>query len=177
VTTARTEALWPRVPPKRLREELQHDDSDDLARRRAVILLSLAGMAGMAAVTALQTGIIRHLPDPPGPFDSDKVNSSETAYRWGLPDGPIALASLGLNVALAALGEPDRARKQPWIPLAAAVKAGVEAAAASWYFYQMPAKEKAWCPYCIGGALANIGIAAATVPEARRAWRELRRHR
>jgi hypothetical protein len=41
--------------------------------------------------------------------------------------------------------------------------------AASWYFYQMPAKEKAWCGYCILGAIANIGIAALTLPEARKA--------
>jgi hypothetical protein len=44
-----------------------------------------------------------------------------------------------------------------------------EALAASWYFYQMPAKEKAWCGYCILGALANIAIAALTIPEAREA--------
>jgi hypothetical protein len=33
----------------------------------------------------------------------------------------------------------------------------------------MPAKEKAWCGYCISGALANIAIAALTIPEAREA--------
>jgi hypothetical protein len=49
------------------------------------------------------------------------------------------------------------------------VKAAGEAVAASWYFYQMPAKEKAWCGYCIVGAIANIGIAALTIPEARKA--------
>jgi hypothetical protein len=35
-----------------------------------------------------------------------------------------------------------------------------EAVAAGWYFYQMPAKEKAWCGYCVSGALANLAIAA-----------------
>jgi hypothetical protein len=48
------------------------------------------------------------------------------------------------------------------------VKAAGEAMVASWYFYQMPAKEKAWCGYCILGAVANIGIAALTIPEARK---------
>jgi len=53
-------------------------------------------------------------------------------------------------------------------PLVAALKAAGEAGS-SWYFYQMPAKEKAWCGYCIVGALANIGIAVLTIPEARKA--------
>ncbi len=38
----------------------------------------------------------------------------------------------------------------------------------------MPAKKKAWCGYCIVGALANFGIAALTLPEAKKALGELR---
>jgi hypothetical protein len=38
----------------------------------------------------------------------------------------------------------------------------------------MPAKEKAWCGYCVVGALANIGIAALTVPEAKKALEVIR---
>jgi hypothetical protein len=34
----------------------------------------------------------------------------------------------------------------------------------------MPAKEKKWCAYCIVGAAANVGIAALSLMEARRAW-------
>lgn len=167
------ERVWPKLSPPELRAELQRGDSDDLKRRRGVILLSLVGMTSMAAVSLLQTGIVRHLPDPPSDaFDSDRVNSSDTAYRFGVPDGTYALASLAANVPLAALGGQDRARRQPWIPIAAAVKATIEAAAASWYFYQMPAKEKAWCGYCVTGALANVAIAALTWPEARRAMAE-----
>jgi uncharacterized membrane protein len=126
----------------------------------------------MAAVTLLQTGIVKHLPDPPLPgFNSDKVNSSDTAYALRIPDGTLSLASLAVNVPLSALGGKDRAEKHPWIPIAFAVKAGIEAAAASWYFYQMPAKEKAWCPYCILGTLANLGILALAIPEASKALR------
>jgi hypothetical protein len=33
-------------------------------------------------------GLVKHLPDPPLPgFDSDRVNSSDTAYKFGAPDG------------------------------------------------------------------------------------------
>jgi uncharacterized membrane protein len=158
------------IEPQRLRRELQEDESAELWRRRTVIGFSLFGIASMGAVTLLQTGIIEHLPDPPfGNFDSDRVNSSDTAYRFGLPDGPVSLASLALNIPIAAFGGASRVRKYPWVSVLAAAKAAAEAVAAGWYFYQMPAKEKAWCGYCIAGALANIAVAALTIAEAREA--------
>ncbi len=129
----------------------------------------------MSAVSMLQTGIVSHLPDPPlDSFDSDQVNSSETAYALGVPDGTLSLAALAANVPLAALGGADRARRTPWVPVIAAAKAGVEAAAAGWYFYQMPAKEKKWCGYCITGAAANLGIFLLSLPEAVKAISVLR---
>jgi uncharacterized membrane protein len=136
----------------------------------------MMGMASMAVVSLLQTGVVRHLPDLPiEGFNSDKVNSSDTAYALGIPDGALSLASLAVNVPIAAFGGADRSQRAPWIPLAAAAKAGIEAVIAGWYFYQMPAKEKAWCPYCITGALANFAIFALTIPEALRAARALRK--
>jgi len=132
-------------------------------------------MGAMTAVSLFQTGIVKHLPDPPLPgFDSDKVNSSDTAYMLGVPDGTLSLASLAANIPLAAFGGATRAQEQPLVPLLAAGKSTVEAIIAGWYFYQMPTKEKAWCGYCIVGALANIGIAALTLPEAKEALAALR---
>lgn len=160
---------------QQLRRELQRGETDDLWRRRAIIGLSLVGVGAMAAVSLFQTGVIKHLPDPPVEgFDSDKVNSSDTAYMLGVPDGTISLASLAANIPLAAFGGSNRAQEEPLVPLIAAGKAAVEAAIAGWYFYQMPAKEKAWCGYCITGALANFGIAALSLPEAKRALAALR---
>lgn len=128
----------------------------------------------MTAVTLFQTGVVKHLPDPPiDGFDSDKVNSSDTAFALGVPDGALSLASLAANIPLAAFGGENRAEKMPLVPLAAAAKGVVEAAVAGWYFYQMPTKEKAWCGYCIVGALANWGIAALTLPEAKKALESL----
>ena len=74
-----------------LRKELQDGTGEDLNYRRGIIALSLIGMGAMTAVTLLQTGIVKHLPDPPLPdFDSDKVNSSDTAYALGVPDGAMS---------------------------------------------------------------------------------------
>ncbi|MCA1635714.1 MAG: vitamin K epoxide reductase family protein [Acidobacteria bacterium] len=163
------------IGPHQLRNELQQGETRGLKRRRAIIGLSLLGMGAMSAVSLLQTGIVKHLPDPPlKSFDSDKVNSSDTAYMLGVPDGTLSLASLAANIPIAAFGGADRASQQPLIPLIAAGKAAVEAAIAGWYFYQMPAKEKRWCGYCITGALANLGIFALTLPEARQALSTLR---
>ena len=155
-----------------LRRELQNGNSKDLNTRRGIIGLSLVGIAAMTAVTLLQTGIVRHLPDPPiEGFDSDKVNSSDTAYALGVPDGALSLASLAANIPLAAFGGENRAETMPLVPIAAAAKATVEAAVAGWYFYQMPTKEKKWCGYCIVGAMTNFGIAALSLMEAKKAWK------
>lgn len=155
-----------------LRRELQKGDNENLKLRRGIIALSLLGMGAMTAVSLFQTGIVKHLPDPPLPdFDSDKVNSSDTAYALGVPDGTISLAGLAANIPLAAFGGGDRTEKMPLVPLAAAAKASVEAVVAGWYFYQMPTKEKKWCGYCILGAAANVGIAALTLMEAKNAWK------
>jgi hypothetical protein len=60
-----------KLTPQQLRQQLQREDAPDLKRRRDIIAWSLVGMATMAAVTLLQTGIVKHLPDPQfGNFDS-----------------------------------------------------------------------------------------------------------
>ena len=158
-----------------LRSQLQHSTDPDLRRRRAITLTSLAGMSSMALVSLLQTGIIEHLPDPPlDSFDSDRVNSSDTAYALGVPDGTLSLAGLAMNVPIAAYGGVSRSERTPYVPIAAAVKSGIEAIAAGWYFYQMPTKEKKWCAYCIAGAIANFTVFGLTLPEAAKAWKHLR---
>lgn len=158
----------------RLRADLTRGSTGELARRRGIVGLSLVGMAAMTPVTLLQTGLVKHLPDPPLPrFHSDETNLSDVAYQWGVPDGTLALASLAVNIPLAALGKSDRAREKPWVPLLAAAKAAVDAVGAGWYFYRMLSGKEPWCPYCIIGALANGGILALALPEARAALQAL----
>ena len=139
--------------------------------RRAIVASSLVGMGSMAIVSMFQTGIIRHLPDPPlESFHSDKVNSSSTAYGYGMPDGPITLGMHAANLALAAAGPPGRARERPWLPLLAAGFAGAQAAVAAKYlFHQMPKVDRAWCGYCITDALAHFATFAFTLPETAKA--------
>lgn len=164
------------ISPRWIAQARQYRNSRAVTgRRRVVAGLSLVGIASMAATSLLQTGVIKHLPDPPLPgFDSDKVNLSRAAFPWGVPDGTLALLSFAVNLPLAAYGGVDRAQNRPWIPLAAGIKSVLDVAVSGWYLFQMPTREKAWCGYCLAAAVANVGILLATLPEARRAAQRLR---
>ena len=76
------------MDPTQLSLELRHGQSPDLKRRRWIIGLSLLGVAAGQMVSLYQTGIIKHLPDPPlDVFNSDKVDASDYAYkRMDTPD-------------------------------------------------------------------------------------------
>jgi len=146
-----------------------------LDERQLTLGLSLVGLASMTAVSLLQTGVVKHLPDPPLPcFASDKVNLSDDAFPLGIPDGLIGLLSFAANLPLAAYGPRDRARTVPWLPLVGTAKALVDGVVSAYYFYKMPTSEKAWCPYCIVGAVMNWTILALALPEARRALATVR---
>jgi uncharacterized membrane protein len=116
------------------------------------------------------------LPDPPiKGFDSDKVNASDTAYGWGMPDAPLSILSHAFNIVLASIGGAGRAQRQPWVPLAAVAAAAPSAAVSAKYlFFQMPVKERGWCPYCIVDALTHIASFGFTLWEGGRARRLLR---
>lgn len=103
-----------------LSQSLRHGSGPLLARRRMVVGASLAAMASLGVVALYQMGILPHLPDPPLPgFDADKVHGSSEAYaRLAVPDAMLGLGSYAITTALAAMGGPDRAATQPWIPLA-----------------------------------------------------------
>jgi uncharacterized membrane protein len=159
------------MSPGEVRRELREGNTDDLRRRRTIIGLSMVGLGIAAAASLLQTGVIKHLPDPPvGNFNADRVMTSDPAYQFGVPDAAIALTGFAANVPLAAWGGSERTTEQPIVPLIATGKAAVEAAAAAWYFYQMPVKLKTWCGYCIVSAGVYAAIFALTLPEAKKAF-------
>jgi uncharacterized membrane protein len=159
---------------RQLRRDLQRGNTTHLKLRRAIIGTSVVGMASMLPVTMLQTGIVHHLPDPPiKGFHSDAANSSLIAYKFGVPDGAVAVASFAVNIPIAAFGGADRARTKPLIPFIAAAKAAIDAATSAWYFNEMR-RGKKWCPYCIVGSLGSVAVFLLTLPEARAAWQQIR---
>lgn len=171
------EALSGDMEPRELQRRMQNDESRNMRLRRGAVMVSLAGIASMAIVSLYQTGRVRHLPDPPTRwphFHSDKVNASEEAFGYGMPDGPITLVAHAVNLALASAGPPDRAKSRPWLPLlAAALSAPQAAVAAKYLFYQMPQVDEAWCPYCVLDALTHFATLGLVAPEAVEAARNL----
>lgn len=165
---------WNEIDPQTLRRDLQEGRTLALSCRRGIVALSLIGMLSTALVSLFQMGLLRHLPDPPiRRFHSDKVNSSYRAHQYGIPDGTISLAIHALNVVLAAIGGREHARRSPWLPLAAAAKAAIQAGITARYlFHQMPVVERTWCGYSIVDALAHVGTFALSLPEAYDAYRK-----
>ncbi|MBA3771270.1 MAG: vitamin K epoxide reductase family protein [Ramlibacter sp.] len=170
---------WMGHQPSELRQYLQDGSDPYLNLRRGAIVVSLIGIAAMAATTLLQTGVVKQLPDPPrGNFHTKKVNSSDEAYSYGGPDSPIAITTHGVNMILASMGGQDRSSRHPWLPLLATLFAGAQAATAGQYlFWRMPKVDKAWCPYCIVDALMHFATVAFTLPEARAALQAYRDRR
>ena len=117
-------------PPRVLSRELRLATGPDLRRRRWILGLSLLGTLMAQIVTLLQMGLLRRLPDPPvGPFDSDRVDASDYAYkRLAMPDGVLMLLTYGATAALAAAGGRDRAERMPALPIALAAKTGWDVA-------------------------------------------------
>ncbi|MEJ7931101.1 vitamin K epoxide reductase family protein [Ramlibacter sp. AN1015] len=161
--------------PSALRQYMQEGSDEHLTLRRGAVVVSLIGIAAMAATTLLQTGVVRNLPDPRrGNFHTKQVNSSEEAYSYGGPDSPIAITTHGVNMVLASMGGAERSTRHPWLPLLATVFAGAQAVTAARYlFWQMPKIDKAWCPYCIVDALTHFATVALTLPESAAAIKHL----
>ena len=158
------------MKPSLLSNYLRNGSDPDLRRRRAIIALSLLGTAAGQVVGAFQTGLLRGLPDPPGPFDSARVDASEYAYkRAQTPDGLPMIASYAVTATLASTGGPDRPRTMPLVPLALAGKAvgdllvALELAREEWQ------ENRAFCAYCQLATLASAATAVLAFPEARRA--------
>jgi hypothetical protein len=148
-----------------------------LARRRRVVALNLATTGALTVVALYQTGLIRHVPEPPLPLiDGDLVDADPAAYRLLLtPDALLGIASAGVTAALAAAGPADRARTHPWLPIATAAKVLLDAAAAIYANGEGFARHRSFCIWCLLAGAANLAAVPSALPEAGVALRRLRR--
>jgi uncharacterized membrane protein len=157
-------------------DDLRRRTDPHLRRRRRQIALILGATGAMGLISLYQTGILRHLPDPPLPgLDSDKVDASGEAYEsLKTPDSTLGLASYGVTLVLIGMGAADRARDKPIIPLLATAKIAADAAAAGWLTAEQISKHRALCFYCLLASAATWAALPQALPEAREAWRTLR---
>ena len=136
-------------------------------RRRGWIVALAALAAADAIVVALrQTGIIRRLPEPPGRiWDTNRVVTAPVAYAMGVPDAPIAAVVYLSMIGFAARLGRRQARRRPWSALGLAAGATGAAAGAAFYLWDMLAREKKLCPYCLGTATASFTLLPLAMPE------------
>lgn len=164
-------------PAPVLSRALREGQSPDLQRRRWVLGLSLVGLVAGGIVSLFQMGMLRRLPDLPfRPFDATRVDAAPYAYsRLQTPDAALMMVSYAITAALAAAGAPDRARRDPAIPIALAAKTGFDSLSAIRLGLEEWRDTRALCGYCQAATVASVLSFALALPEAARAARRLRR--
>jgi uncharacterized membrane protein len=163
------------MTPEDLSKAVRETSDLTMSRRRGVIGLSLAAAGSMGLIALYQSGLIRHIREPPLPaLDADKVDASAEAYkRLEVGDAFLGFVSYGVTMTLAAMGSPDRADRQPWIPLALAGKIAFDVATAAKLSIDQWTQHKAFCFWCLVAAAATFATAPLAIPEARTALARL----
>jgi uncharacterized membrane protein len=161
---------------ERVSDDLRRGTGDFLEQRRRLSALSLAASAAMGVVAAYQTGLVRHLPEPPlALLDADRVDASGEAYvQLRAPDATLGLLSYAATLALVTIGDRDRSRELPLLPLAALAKVGFDAVGGAYLALEQGTKHKRFCSWCLAASAASLAMVPAALPEARAAWRHLR---
>jgi hypothetical protein len=159
---------------KKLSWQLRQGSGDFLKQRRSMVGLSLVAIGSMGMITLYQMGLIKHLPEPPlSGMDADKVDAAPQAYAYlSTPDAVLGLGSYAVTLGLAAMGGPQRAREQPWIPLALSGKVGMDALVAGKLTFDQLSKHRAFCFWCLLAAGATFAMIPLVLGEARTAFRQ-----
>jgi uncharacterized membrane protein len=157
-----------------IREALRNGDSEDLDRRRKIILLSTLALCDFGFIALYQTGVIKKLPDIPLPiFDSNKVNGSKDSYQMGTPDATIATLNHAMNIVLSAAGGNEAASRKPGFDVALGAVVLGNAAGAVRFMMNMITKQKKICIYCTAGAIINFTSAVIIAPVVIKSLRRL----
>lgn len=161
---------------KRLSDELRGSRNPHLRNRRVAFALVLTSASSMAVISCYQLGIVKRLPELPiRAFNSEKVNASAEAYsRFSTPDGVLGLVSYATTMTLIASGSGTRARKNSWIPVAAAAKVTLDAAVAIKLTRDEVKKQRSLCSWCMAAAGATFAALPFVWPEAIAAFRYMR---
>jgi hypothetical protein len=160
-----------------LSRELRESSGEFLGSRRAATVLTMVGMASLAAVALYQFGVLRRLPEPGLPaLDAEEVNGSAEAYGiLETPDAVLGLGSYAVTLGLIAMGGRDRAQTQPWIPVALAAKCGLDSAQAATLTAKSWLHFRSFSLYSLITALSTFLVFPLVFPEAQAAWNRLTR--
>lgn len=130
-------------------QDSEQKDKSSLPRRLAIASCA-AAMGTLVPVALYQSGVLSHLPDPPGrQFDSDSLTEGPGSKPLGIPDSYLGFASYGATMALLL----SQRRSVP-MNLARHVKLGMDAAISGTKVARQIRKGK-YCSWCLGTAAAT----------------------
>jgi len=158
-------------------DQLRRGTDGYLRQRRRVAALALGSTGALGVVSLYQTGLLKHVPEPPlRLFDADKVDASGEAYSiLSMPDAILGMLSSVATAALATMGTKDRVTDRSWLPLLLAAKAAMDAASGVVLTLEQATKHRRFCSWCLTAAAASVATFPAALPEARAAWAALRK--
>ncbi|GAA4744109.1 hypothetical protein GCM10023328_27320 [Modestobacter marinus] len=157
-------------------DDLRRGAGDFLEQRRRVAGLTSLASAALGVVGLYQFGVLRRVPELPLPFlGADAVDAAGEAYQeLRTPDAALGLLSAGVTLVLAGMGDRNRARTMPWVPLALAAKTAADAGGGLYLFAEQVTKHRKVCSWCTVAAVAQVATLPFALPEARAALRRLR---
>uniref|UniRef100_A0A7V4XRZ6 Vitamin K epoxide reductase family protein n=1 Tax=Acidobacterium capsulatum TaxID=33075 RepID=A0A7V4XRZ6_9BACT len=118
-----------------------------------MIASCVAAIGTLVPVALYQSGVIEHLPEPPGGrFDSDRLTMAKGSRPLGIPDSYLGLASYGTTLGL--LLSPSRS---PAMNVARHAKLGLDAAMAATKVAGQVRKGR-YCSWCLGTAAATAAM-------------------
>jgi hypothetical protein len=160
---------------ERVSDDLRRGVGSFLEQRRRVAGLTSLASAALGVVGLYQFGLLRRVPEPPLSFlDADAVDASGEAYQdLKTPDAALGVLSAAVTLVLAGMGDRDRARTQPWVPLALAAKTAADAGGGLYLLAEQITKHRKICSWCTVAALAQLATLPIALPEARAAVRRL----
>jgi uncharacterized membrane protein len=157
-------------------DDLRRGAGSFLEQRRRIAGLTSLSSAALGVVGLYQFGLLRRVPEVSLPFlDADAVDASGDAYQeLKTPDAALGLVSAGVTLVLAGMGDRDRARTMPWVPLALAAKTAADVGGGLYLFAEQVTKHRKVCSWCTVAAVAQLATLPLALPEARAALRRLR---
>jgi hypothetical protein len=162
--------------PEQLGREVRSATGELVTRRRQVVALDLLAAACMGVIALYQIGAIRHVPEPDLPgLDADKVDGSAEAYGLlSVGDAFLGFVSYGVTMLLAAMGGANRHESHPYVPLAMAGKALLDAGQAARLSVDQWRLHRAFCSWCLTAAAATFMVVPLVLPETRAALKQIR---
>ena len=152
-------------------DDLRRGSGSFLEQRRRITGLTSLASAALGVVGLYQFGLLRRVPELSLPFlDADAVDAAGEAYQQlKTPDAALGLLSAGVTLVLAGMGDRNRARTMPWVPLTLAAKTAADAGGGLYLLAEQVTKHRKVCSWCTVAALAQLATLPIALPEAQAA--------